>query len=277
VTYIDDKGSIAKARSFCKLLHNKLPEEDKSFTELIYEFDTKIKGKHPNITREALSNAHGDWYEWLLAISAWNYFSENSKSYLAITLPNIRRLDVSSLYINELYNQIKDLREKIKKATSVNLVTSNPDFVILDPKKINLNRSNYGIVTRVDEEVIDRLNSAYLSFVDKCGFEGIVGYLSSKLSFRPDRRLQIAHEGSLIKALYIHLQTRQWIISPKGLKYYAAAAKVKNSDREALKTVATHSITTVHDIPSAAVDEVFKIDSITEAYEVYNDILIRPD
>jgi len=53
-----------------------------------------------------------------------------------------------------------------------------------------------------------------------------------------------------MKAIYTHLQTREWIINLKGLKYYAFSTKI--SDKNALKTVATHSITTVSSLPQAA-------------------------
>src|SRR5690606_1570365 len=97
--------------------------------------------------------------------------------------------------------------------------------------------------------------------------DDIRGYFSVKTTFRPDRRLQIPHEGSLMKAIHVHLQTRSWINDPKALKYYAAATKVNNSDREALKTVATHSITNVSSKPQAAVDDVFVIDSVEQLHD----------
>jgi len=46
------------------------------------------------------------------------------------------------------------------------------------------------------------------------------------------------HESSLMKALYMHLQTRQWILKPRGLRYYAIAPEVSDADRAALRTVA---------------------------------------
>jgi hypothetical protein len=57
------------------------------------------------------------------------------------------------------------------------------------------------------------------------------------------------------------------------LKYFAIATKVGNPDRVALKTVATHSITTVHSVPQAAVDEVFEVNSLQEAQVAFSRIL----
>ena len=76
-----------------------------------------------------------------------------------------------------------------------------------------------------------------------------------------------------MKATYVHLQTRDWVINPKGLKYYGAATKMSEADRKGLKTVATHSIIDVQSTPQAAVDDVFSIDSNEECYKAFEVIL----
>ena len=76
-----------------------------------------------------------------------------------------------------------------------------------------------------------------------------------------------------MKATYIHLQTREWVINPRGLKYYAASTEVGDADRNALKTVATHSITNVQSLPQTAVDEVFVINSLIQANQAFDKIL----
>lgn len=134
----------------------------------------------------------------------------------------------------------------------------------------------FGKIERIDSITIESIltiQTAYRNFEHTCDFDDIIGYVSVKTSFRPDRRLQIPHEGSLMKAIYTHLQTREWIIKPKGLLYFAIATKVGTPDRVALKTVATHSITTVHSIPQAAVDEVFEVNSLLQAQIVFDQIL----
>ncbi|MEZ9785078.1 Cfr10I/Bse634I family restriction endonuclease [Vibrio breoganii] len=40
----------------------------------------------------------------------------------------------------------------------------------------------------------------------------IVGCFSIKTSLRPDCHLQTAHEGSLTRAVYVHLQIRSWFM-----------------------------------------------------------------
>jgi hypothetical protein len=163
--------------------------------------------------------------------------------------------------------------EKVLSSSSVQLISSNPDFVIIERKLASELISKMERISKIDEDAIRKIESTYKLFEAQCSFEQIVGYISVKVSFRPDRRLQIPHEGSLMKAIYTHLQTREWIINPKGIKYFALATKVGNPDRAALKTVATHSITTVHSIPQAAVDDVFEVNSLQQAQAAFGKIL----
>ena len=269
----DGKSQVMKGLAFCTLLKNTLPAKTESFKAVIDKFGVNIHKIDDSITKDALSNARGDWYEWLLAFSAWNYFAENKKANLALLTPNISQFDVARLYDDKLYNLIQDLRAKVLKSASVQLISSNPDFVIIDRKLANKLFPKIEQITKIDEAAISQIETAYKIFESHCGFEDIAGYISVKLSFRPDRRLQIPHEGSLMKAIYTHLQTREWIISPKGLKYFAIATVVGKPDRAALKTVATHSITTVHSMPQAAVDEVFEVNSLQQAQKAFAQIL----
>lgn len=267
------KSQIIKDHAFVDLLSGTLPGATQSISVLIDNMDTQIKQIDSSITREALSNAHGDWYEWLLAISAWNTFANDPQSNLAILLPNISQFDVAHLYTPELTDLIEDLRTKVQSVAQVQLITSNPDFVIIKREVADQFITNPQPIVQFNTNSISRLNSIYSDFTDSCEFEQILGYVSVKTSFRPDRRLQIAHEGSLMKAIYIHLQTRRWEIYPPGLKYYAMATRVGNPDRNALRTVATHSITTVSSLPQAAVDDVFEVNSLQIADQVFQQIL----
>lgn len=270
----DGKSQVIKDIAFCTLLNGKLPTATKPIDELISGFDKEVGKVDKTVTKDALNNVHGDWYEWLLAISAWNYFAENKKANLALLTPNISQFDIARLYNDKLYNLIQDLREKVLQSSSVQLISSNPDFVIIDRKVVTATIGKIEPITKINQEAIAKVETAFREFTGKCDFDDIHGYVSVKTSFRPDRRLQIPHEGSLMKAIYTHLQTREWIINPKGLKYYAIATKVGSPDRAALKTVATHSITTVHSIPQAAVDEVFEVNSLQQAQVAFSQILL---
>lgn len=272
-TLKDGKSQVIKDIAFCTLLKGKLPESNKEITELISDFDKEVSTVDKSVTKDALNNVHGDWYEWLLAISAWNYCAENKNANLALLTPNISQFDIARLYNDKLFNLIQDLRDKVLKSSSVQLISSNPDFVIIDRNVVNSSIKKIEKITVINQDAILKIETAFRELIGKCDFDDIHGYISVKTSFRPDRRLQIPHEGSLMKAIYTHLQTREWIINPKGLKYYAIATKVGDPDRAALKTVATHSITTVFSIPQAAVDEVFEVNSLQQAHDAFSQIL----
>jgi hypothetical protein len=267
-------GQIDKKGAFCGILNNSLPNRQDLITQIISGFDAAIRTTD-NVTGSALSNAHGDWYEWLLAISAWNYHIANPDAFMALLMPNVSRFNVSQLYTDELSELVRDLKDKVADAASVRLITSNPDFVLIDPLKLSRPSNLPGAITFIDRNILTQMEELYQHFIGICDFDDIAGYMSVKTSLRPDRRLQIPHEGSLMKAIYTHLQTRQWIINPRGLKYYALSTAVSDADRTALQTVATHSITTVQSVPQAAVDNVFVVNSLDQAEDVWRQILHR--
>lgn len=269
----DGKSQVVKDVAFCTLLKNTIPAQETLYSELFNSWDSKIREQDSFITREALSNVHGDWYEWLLAISAWNYCCENEKADVALLLPNVKQFDVSKLYVSRLYDLIVDLKQKVSETASVQLITSNPDFVIINRNTIQKSIGRMDKISKITLDNLENLENIYKKLVGQCDFEDIIGYISVKTSLRPDRRLQIPHEGSLMKALYIHLQTREWITNPKGIKYYAISSKLTEPDKQALRTVATHSLTTVFTLPQAAVDDVFEINSLQQSQEVFHQIL----
>lgn len=267
------KPQILKREALVQIRNGQLPSQTETYTDILNQLDTSILAVDPSITTGALSNSHGDWYEWLLAIAAWNTAAADPNLNLAILLPNKLALDLASLYVQDLHDKIVDLREKVEASSTVQLISSNPDFVII---KRQLAEAAFGPITPITSlhvADIERLSSIYAQLYGFCTFADIVGYLSVKTSFRPDRRLQISHEGSLMKAIYVHLQTREWIIDPPGLKYFAMATVVGEPDRASLKTVATHSITTVSSKPEPAVDEVFEVNDPAAAQIAFDIIL----
>lgn len=282
----DGKPTVQKANAFCELLNSMLPNDSQSLSGLLEGFDAIIRWAEPNIEAGALNNSHGDWYEWLLAITAWNLFVDSiewtngdvvARKHIALLLPNVRQFDISHLYTNKLSQYILDLKQKVSSSSDVELITSNPDFVVFNGQRFAEEARSEGLIlSRIDilnRENLTMIEEAFRLMIAKCSFYDIIGYISVKTSLRPDRRLQIPHEGSLMKAMYVHLQTRDWILNPPGLRYYAMSTNVKDADRKALKTVATHSITSVSTLPIPAVDEVFKVDTLLEAKTAFEQIL----
>jgi hypothetical protein len=113
----------------------------------------------------------------------------------------------------------------------------------------------------------------YSNFIGEVSLSELVGYISVKMSLRPDRRLQISHEGSLVKAIHAHIVTRKWLLEATPLTYYAITPNPTDADKRALKTVATHSLITVTQKPQAAVDEVNNIDTYEQAFSFFSRIL----
>ena len=158
----------------------------------------------------------------------------------------------------------------------MNSIASNPDFVILDVAGLPQADLLRQPIELVEVATIQAIQNRYADFIGLCSLNRIVGYAAVKRSLRPDRRLQIPHEGSLMKALYRHLQTRLWLLNPPGIRYYALAGQMSNADQLALRTVATHSITTVFNTPEPAVDDVFVVDSIAQAIAAFQTMLAVP-
>jgi hypothetical protein len=269
------KPQIKRVEAFCTLRNGQIPMAHETFRGILNSLDSAVRTECSNVTQNALNNCHGNWYEWIVACTAWNFRLANNKKSIALLLPNISSFDVASLYTSDLYEHIDDLRKKVLDTAGVQLITSNPDFVVICPDGLLLENMFDTPINEVTDDTIKILKESFRHFIGKCSFNHIVAYLSVKSSFRPDRRLQIPHEGSLMKATYIHLQTREWIINTKGLKYYAAASEVGVADRNALKTVATHSITNVQSLPQAAVDEVFEINSLEQAHAAFSEIFLE--
>lgn len=267
------KPRIQRAEAFCTLLEGKIPAKSRSFVEILNYIGSSVRKKFPKVSREAVNNCRGTWYEWLIAFSAWKFCAERSNEFMILVLPSVTTFDVTRLYIPSLFSHIEDFKKKVNEQAGVHLITSNPDFLIVNTTGIQMEQFSISPNMELSKENIENLESAYQYFEHQCSFENILGYLSVKTSLKPDRRLQLAHEGSLMKAIYIHLQTREWIISPSGLKYYAAALEANRADIRGLKTVATHSITSVQSTPQAAVDEVFIINSIEQAEDAFTRIL----
>jgi hypothetical protein len=265
-------GKLNIPSSFVTLLNGALPAPDQSFVALFNEFDEALRQVNPDVNSGTLARARGDWYEWLVGIAARNLHAANPQLGVALPLPNVDSFDVTSLYSPELYAFVQDLRAKVQEV-DVELITSNPDFVILDVTQLPQAVQLLEPIEEVNEQALEILRNQYLAFINACTFEGIIGYAGVKASLRPDRRLQLPHEGSLMKALYRHMQTRLWVLNPLGIRYFAITPTCGPQDQLALRTVATHSITTVLNTPERAVDAVFQVDSMAQAAAAWQTML----
>lgn len=256
----DNKGKViidTKA-AFIESINGVVPKGEWNYKEHLDYIQSLVIEADPNVTSGALSNCRGTWFEWMIAIDTYNDWCLKKHQMLLLPLPNIKQFDCATLYNEKINKYIFDLRQKLKASLDIELITSNPDFVILDTSALSFGFERNPIEC-IDVNALLHIDSLFRDFVGKCGFNDIVGYMATKTSLRPDRRLQIVHEGSLAKALYVHLQTRLWIDKPRALRYFGASLQLNEKDKRALKTVATHSITTVLSEPVKAVDECFEL------------------
>lgn len=76
-----------------------------------------------------------------------------------------------------------------------------------------------------------------------------------------------------MKALYRHIQTRQWLIGARGIKFYGMTMRFGKADEKALKTVATHSIVDVLGTPESAVDKLYAVPGGAELDDLLEEIL----
>lgn len=265
----DDKTVIKSKDAFCYFFGNSSHDNYRAY---INNIKVGIKGSYPEIADNAFNKCNGDWYEWLISIASFSV--KNESDYLLINLPTSSQLDVTDLYVKEVSAYISDFKKKLDELSGITLVTSNPDFIIIRksfflecyPEFEEIDHSHISV------EYLESVDSFYNKIFKKCKFEDIVGYLSVKTSFRPDRRLQISHEGSLMKALYAHIETREWLMNAPGIKYYAAAPDHNDQDEKSLRTVATHSIANLTSKPLAAVDGLFKINSEDQVFSFLSKI-----
>jgi|TARA_R110002033_G_C3887845_1_gene238534 hypothetical protein len=269
------KAIVDTKAAFIASINGVIPQEDWNYKSHLDYIQNLVKAVDSRVTSAALSNCRGTWFEWMIAIDIYNCWCTKNIDLLMLPLPNISRFDSATLYQEDTCKYIFDLRSKLKSSLDIELITSNPDFVIFDTTTFSELLHRHPI-TNVDNETIEYIDNLFRRFIGKCSFTDVLGYMATKTSLRPDRRLQIVHEGSLTKALYVHLQTRLWVAKPRSIKYFGASLELNDKDKRALKTVATHSITTVLSEPERAVDECFELSSrekLLDAIHVMNNIL----
>ena len=263
------KISINSPVVFCDVLRNRDPLTINDFENFLTEC-VKLVQTEFMPTQGAINNVRGNWYEWLISVGSLNFLKQKTPkpAHFLLPLPNVSSLDYNALYIDDVYSFIKDLTQKTS-LHDVSLISSNPDYAIATLLN-GIKLPNTSIVT---PDTISKIDILYRSFVSQLKFEELIGFASIKTSLRPDRRLQLSHEGALVKAFYEHLKARLWDVDAQGVKFYGVSMLVKKSDKEGLKTVATHSILSVNTIPERAVDEVIQIRSGTDLFGFLNHIL----
>lgn len=260
--------SVDKKRVFVEALQDGslLSNPGQSIAMIMKVLDATAARLYSDVSQPALSNCHGDWFEWVLSLVLDDVSRVMASCLQPVRLPDAHRFDWTQLYNERIRNLLIDLREEIRATAGVELISSNPDFVLIDPRKLTTSVSCLHKPTDI-ESCLQSLNRRFEAYVGAVDFGGIAGFVSAKYSLRPDRRLQLPHEGSLVKAMHLHLQTRLWVRNAPPLRFIAVVGSAKDCDLEALKTVATHSVTSILFPPERSVDEVVEVKTIGDAQE----------
>lgn len=260
----------AALRSRCS---KSLPGNEEKYDKVLQEIEKlvvagfKKAGDKPP-SGSALANARGDWYEMLVAAELWNECT--TRDAVAVQLPNKLQLPFHTLYGGESAVALKRLFD-VMAPKGVTLLASNPDFLVLKrPEKSTIDFKKKIKCLGVAE--IKMLRTAYQEFVGKCAYSDILGAIGLKTSNRPDRRLQPVQEGSVLKAIAAHFQTRFWDSSYR-VKYIAATLTSSDADDEALTTAATHTLVSVNMPIERAVDRSMLVRRPQEARDVIAAVL----
>ena len=270
------KSTLHRDHCFIGAFSAGLPPENVSIADIMQAMEIAINKAcaelgFPKVNPNAFNNARGTWFEYLIAISLWNLRIDFPKTYtsLIVKLPNVSTMKFIDLFEPKTHNMLNDL-ERSLGGQGVNLVTSNPDLLcVTDLEGLNVEKECLIKFENCTQDCLNTISTAYNLILGKCKYNSIKFGIALKSSTRPDRRLQIPHEGSILKAINAHLQTRFWDPS-HDVRYYAATASpITEADIKAFKTAATHSITDVNVRPMAAVDKPFYLATLADTKAMF--------
>lgn len=213
-----------------------------------------------------INNSRGVWFEYILAIIAWNVFASHAKTTTGciLKLPSASVLYFIDLFEPDARTALESGLFRTLQSENIIMTMSNPDFIAtedLEPGVLRHFKTPLSNLSLSSQEI---LSTAYKRIIEQIRYDGIKFGLSVKTSIRPDRRYQTIYEGNILKALIAHLQVRFWDISSKTGFYVVVEEKISNSDREVFSAPATHSIVDVHAKPVPAVDGLYLIKTTSD-------------
>lgn len=220
---------------------------------------------------QAIGRARGDWFEYICDITLRNI--PKPMGVAVARLPNVTSLRFEELLIPDQRAMIVEGLQELLRKSDAKLEMSNPDFVcarIEGP----LSRVLTEPIRAGNKEDLDRLAKAYQDLRGQLDFRNILFCIGTKTSTRADRRYQLIHEASVVKALVAHLQVRCWY-PHHSVRYYVMATDLTDADREVFRTAATHSITDVFAQPVRAIDDVFPVTTVEDIQQAAHEMLSR--
>ncbi len=281
---IEHKTNLRRENCFIAAFASGLPPDNIPIKDIMKAMQTAInqacaKLGLPAVNANAFNNARGSWFELLVTITLWNIRIDHPKyhSSVLVKLPNVGTLKFIDLFEPRARAMLNDLEISLS-LKGVNLVTSNPDIIcVSNLQGMDFTSEFQTKFLNANQDCITTITNAYTKIVGKCKHNSIRFGLALKASTRPDRRLQIPHEGSILKAINAHLQTRFWDASHNIYYYAATASPITQADREAFKTAATHSITDVNVKPMPAVDKSFYLATLSDVKAMFEECMAAED
>lgn len=250
---------IDTRRVFCEVFNQQNTNDPQfSFSNFLNATEENASQQYKP-TKNALANARGAWFAWLFQILCDRELLADHLDFTIVKLPNVSGFPFTNLYHEDLRDLLTDFQEKLKRLSNVNLVTSNPDFAVISR---NLSGPPEVLDSPLTVETLKKIDERYRIFKAQLKINDLIGFIGLKTSLRPDRRLQLLHEGSLVKAIHTHLKTRNWDIDAKPIKYFGIALECSKADVTGLQSVATHSIVTASSLPERAVDAIQAVDNL---------------
>ncbi|MCM3269096.1 Cfr10I/Bse634I family restriction endonuclease [Paenibacillus elgii] len=223
---------------------------------------------------QAFSNTRGFWFEVFIAVQAWNYrIRKNITDVLIVKMPNVITFDFRRIFEDQTKEMLNHLEVSLLK-NQVRLITSNPDLLIV--KQENLIQEEHNIpISRLDTQSIMNAVNLYKALENKCHWDSLKAGIGVKTSLRPDRRLQVVHEGNILKSLFAHLKMRHWNREAIFEYYGASSEMISGADDDALQTAATHTIVNVDSLPERAVDGLFSLLTFADIDRMLDEIIKR--
>ena len=218
-----------------------------------------------------VNNSRGEWLEYVLKLIFWNAAVEfNGSKTIIVKLPNAAQLQFRDLYEHRAKGYLDELFASLANR-GMDMQMSNPDFLCVTNLAEDIDLSSKPVV--VSEDAAESLNTAYQKLLGLCSADSVPFVLTVKTSVRPDRRYQIVHEANVVKSLVAHLAGRFWQQDLYTAFYAMIASNVSNSDRNALRNPATHTLVQVNWTPVPLVDEVYQIDSVEGVQDIIKGLL----
>lgn len=228
-------------------------------------------------SNSAFSNTRGSWFEMIVAAVAWNYRIERGiPEYYIVKMPNVKVFELYKIFRSDTQKALDSLEEFLQgHGTTVSLITPNPDLIIIQNNALPVSIDSNTHLSNLRLENSDRVNSFYKEIKGKCPWESVRAGIGLTTSLRPDRRLQLVHEGNILKSIFAHLKTRNWNNSINFEYHGASSEGYSKADETAFRTAATHTIANINSIPERAVSELHSLLTINDICTMFDKIIKR--